>query len=104
MKDRYTIIIFTLLFIAGVTVVLISVNRKSYFDDPLKQEMVSFQHAIGGVGMGAVMVPAWNFSDYDPRLQESSEDAVYPVPAGYSFSPDRLSMVSSFELEGKRKE
>ena len=55
-----------------------------------------FQQMVGGVGMGAVLVPAWNFSDYDPRLQPEPIDMLYPIPGGYSYSPDRLAMVSSF--------
>lgn len=60
-------------------------------------EMMRFQKMIGGVGLGAVTVPAWNFSDYDPRLQPAPMDVVYPVPGGYSYSPDRLAMVSWFQ-------
>ena len=58
-----------------------------------------FQQAIGGVGLGSVTVPAWNFSDYDPRLQDLSEDVLYPIPGGYSYSPDRLGMVTCFAAE-----
>jgi hypothetical protein len=55
-----------------------------------------FQRAIGGVGLGAVMVPAWNFRDYDPRLQQVADDSIYPLPGGYSYTPERLVMVTSF--------
>jgi len=57
----------------------------------------SFQTALGGMGMGATTVPAWNFSDFDPRLQPDGYDRLYPIPGGYSYSPDRLTMVSSFK-------
>ena len=57
------------------------------------------QRYIGGVGMGAVTVPAWNFSDYDPRLEVAADDSFYPIPGGYSFSPDRLGMVTSFSAD-----
>ncbi len=56
-----------------------------------------FQTALGGMGMGATTVPAWNFSDFDPRLQPDGYDRTYPIPGGYSYSPDRLTMVSSFK-------
>jgi len=59
----------------------------------------SFQTALGGVGMGATTVPAWNFGDYDPRLQPGAYDRLYPIPGGYSYSPDRLTMVSSFQVK-----
>lgn len=55
-----------------------------------------FQRSLGGMGMGAVTVPAWNFGDFDLRLQPSGYDRVYPIPGGYPYSPDRLSMVSQF--------
>jgi hypothetical protein len=56
----------------------------------------SFQTALGGMGMGAVCFPAWNFGDFDPRLQPGGYDRMYPIPGGYSYSPDRLTMISSF--------
>ena len=58
--------------------------------------MLAFQQMIGGVGLGAVLVPAWNFCDYDPRLQPNPTDILYPIPGGYAYSPDRLAMVTSF--------
>jgi hypothetical protein len=61
-----------------------------------KADTLHFQQEIGGVGMGAVMAPVWNFSDYDPRLQTDPLVEIYPIPAGFSYSPDRLSMVSNF--------
>jgi len=61
-------------------------------------EMMRFQQMIGGVGLGAVTVPAWNFSDYDPRLQPEPTDVLYPVPGGYAYSPDRPAMVSWFRI------
>ncbi len=69
----------------------------------LFQKRVAFQQAIGGVGLGSTLVPAWNFSDFDPRLQKSPADRVFPVPSGYSYSPDRLSMVSSFNGQGTQE-
>jgi len=68
-------------------------------DTPLYTNRVTFQQAIGGVGLGAVITPAWNFSDFDPRLQQYPADHFYPVPSGFPYSPDRLSMVSSFTNE-----
>jgi len=65
--------------------------------DAGSSELLRFQQMIGGVGMGAVTVPAWNFSDFDPRLQTESTDTLYPIPGGYAYSPDRLAMVSAFQ-------
>lgn len=72
----------------------VSARQRGYQDDQFL-----FQQAIGGVGLGSVTVPSWNFSDYDPRLQDRSEDVLYPIPGGYSYSPDRLAMVTSFVAE-----
>ena len=54
------------------------------------------QRLVGGIGMGSVKVPTWNFHDYDPRLQPVAKDTLYPVPGGYGYSPDRISMISVF--------
>jgi hypothetical protein len=59
-------------------------------------DLLRFQQMVGGVGLGAVIVPAWNFSDFDPRLQPEAMDTLYPLPGGYGYSPDRLAMVSAF--------
>jgi len=91
--------LFVLLLIAGIYVVLSAMNQGGSSGKSLHQQMADFQRAIGGVGLGAVMVPAWNFRDFDPRLQQSSYDSLFPIPAGYSYSPDRLSMVTSFAEE-----
>ena len=77
-----------------VLVVLYQDNRKSMMQ---QSESKSFQIALGGMGMGATTVPAWNIGDFDPRLQPGGYDRSYPIPGGYSYSPDRLTMVSSFK-------
>lgn len=69
-------------------------GRHSY-----REDQFLFQQSIGGLGLGSVTVPAWNFSDYDPRIQEWGDDTLYPIPGGYSFSPDRLAMVTCFAAE-----
>lgn len=80
-----------------VAVVVATDTRKGH--QSFGDDQFLFQQAIGGVGLGSVTVPAWNFSDYDPRLQDRSEDVLYPIPGGYSYSPDRLAMVTSFAAE-----
>jgi len=81
-----------------VTVVLVMLYQDHIIrNTQLQDDSFSFQNAIGGVGMGAITVPSWNFSDFDPRLQTDGYDRIYPIPGGYSYSPDRLTMVSSFK-------
>lgn len=91
--------------LAGIICIIIVVihhdtQMLSVTDQPQK---IRFQQLIGGLGLGAVTVPAWNFSDYDPRLQSGPVDTLYPIPAGYSYSPDRLAMVSNFAKQGIRR-
>ena len=82
----------------GLTVLLLLVIWQDSYNgqDDHHSASYRFQRAIGGVGLGAVMVPAWNIRDYDPRLQQVADDTVYPLPGGYSYSPERLVMVTSF--------
>ncbi|MEN8200383.1 MAG: hypothetical protein ABFR63_09970 [Thermodesulfobacteriota bacterium] len=80
-----------------VTIVLLVLYRDSGGRVTDAGGAESFQAAVGGMGMGAVTVPSWNFGDFDPRLQPGGYDRSYPIPGGYSYSPDRLTMVSSFQ-------
>lgn len=102
MRSKSTLFL-QVLFALGGLVVLALLLGNAGLDKKLYSERVAFQQAIGGVGLGSVLVPAWNFSDFDPRLQQSEADQIYPVPSGYSFSPDRLSMVSSFTPSNSEK-
>jgi hypothetical protein len=60
-------------------------------------QMVAFQRMVGGVGMGAISVPIWNFINFDPRIQPVDDSITWPIPGGYSYSPDRTATVSYFE-------
>jgi hypothetical protein len=84
--------------LAGLLLVVFTVilNDNQGVSDDGNIKMMHFQQMIGGVGLGAVIVPAWNFCDYDPRLQPDPIDILYPIPGGYAYSPDRLAMVTSF--------
>ena len=81
----------------GVTIAIVLSLESGDRKTEMQQARQSFQAGIGGMGMGATTVPAWNFGDFDPRLQPGSYDRLYPIPGGYSYSPDRLTMVSSFQ-------
>ncbi len=91
----HTFFIITLCMLVGIVMALLwhDTAFDRHKDYP---PMASFQKSIGGVGLGAVLVPAWNFSDFDPRLQPEATDSLYPLPGGYAYSPDRLAMVSNF--------
>ena len=85
--------------LAGLFLVVAGVVRydSRQLVDSGSDGLLRFQQMVGGVGLGAVTVPAWNFSDFDPRLQPNATDTLYPVPGGYGYSPDRMAMVSVFQ-------
>ncbi len=89
-----TVLMACVLIVTGVVVFDVTRGQHRY-----KDNQFTFQQTIGGVGLGAVIVPAWNFSDYDPRLQEYKGDDLYPIPGLFSYSPDRMAMVTSFGIE-----
>ena len=66
------------------------------FTPSVTSDMRKFQTALGGLGLGSVRVPAWNFRDFDPRLQPIPEDRLYPVPGGYAYSPERMTSITAF--------
>lgn len=60
-------------------------------------QMIAFQRMVGGVGIGAISVPIWNFINFDPRIQPVDDSVTWPIPGGYSYGPDRTATVSYFE-------
>ncbi|MEW6350948.1 MAG: hypothetical protein AB1646_17970 [Thermodesulfobacteriota bacterium] len=60
-------------------------------------EMRTFQRAVGGLGLGAIAVPMWQFLNYDFRIQPVDDSVSWPVPGGYSYGPDRTATVSYFQ-------
>jgi hypothetical protein len=61
------------------------------------EKMIAFQRMVGGLGMGAISTPLFNFINYDPRLQPVDDSITWPVPGVYSYGPDRTATVSYFE-------
>jgi hypothetical protein len=60
-------------------------------------DMRTFQRATGGVGMGAIATPLWQFINYDARIVSVDDSMTWPVPGGYSYGPDRTGSVSCFQ-------
>jgi hypothetical protein len=60
-------------------------------------QMVDFQRMVGGIGMGAISTPIWNFINFDARIQPVDDSTLWPIPGGYSYGPDRTATVSYFE-------
>lgn len=65
-----------------------------------------FQGLVCGLGLGAAVSPDWGFLSYDPRIDPVDETNLWPVPAGYSYAPERGLSVSAFQesflLQGYR--
>lgn len=56
-----------------------------------------FQKATGGLGLGAIACPIWQFINYDARILSVDDSITWPVPGGYSYGPDRTGTVTYFE-------
>jgi hypothetical protein len=57
----------------------------------------AFQRALGGLGMGSIAAPVWQFINYDARILSVDDSLTWPVPGGYSYGPDRTGTVSYFQ-------
>jgi hypothetical protein len=49
----------------------------------------AFQRSVCGLGIGSALRPDWGFAGYDPRVDAVDETRLWPVPGGYSYSPER---------------
>jgi len=90
---------FYFLFLAvliALTILTITLDQYSW-KRVQSDQMVAFQRMVGGVGMGAISVPIWNFINFDPRIQPIDDSTLWPIPGGYSYGPDRTATVSYFE-------
>lgn len=55
----------------------------------------TFQHTVCGLGIGSALRPDWGFATYDPRVDSADETSLWPVPGGYSYSPEKGMMGES---------
>ena len=85
-----------LLFLITITLLAIFWDQYSW-ERIQSDQMVAFQRMVGGVGMGAISTPIWNFINFDPRIQPVDDSTLWPIPGGYSYGPDRTATVSYFE-------
>lgn len=56
-----------------------------------------FQNQLGGLGLGAVISPEWGFLNYDPRIDFVDETSLWPIPGGYSYSPERVFSIADMK-------
>jgi hypothetical protein len=93
-KIRFYLVFLVIL----VTLTISAVALDQYFWKRVHtDQMVAFQRMAGGVGMGAISTPIWNFINFDPRIQPIDDSTLWPMPGGYSYGPDRTATVSYFE-------
>jgi hypothetical protein len=85
-----------LLILIGLTILAMAWDQYSW-KRVQSDQMVAFQRMVGGVGMGAISTPIWNFINFDPRIQPIDDSITWPIPGGYSYGPDRTATVSYFE-------
>lgn len=95
--ERYSrIILIVVLGLAVMAGVAIALDMLAWQGRKAEDARI-FQKATGGLGMGAIAAPIWQFINYDPRVFSVDESITWPVPGGYSFGPDRTATVSYFE-------
>jgi hypothetical protein len=88
--------LFFLVVLIALTILTITLDQYSW-KRIQSDQMVAFQRMVGGVGMGAISTPIWNFINFDPRIQPVDDSITWPIPGGYSYGPDRTGTVSYFE-------
>jgi len=65
--------------------------------------MRAFQKMAGGLGMGAIAAPVWNFINFDPRLSSVDDSIMWPIAGGYPYGPDRTATVTYFRESPKNQ-
>jgi len=96
MGKKVQIYLIFLIILITLTISAITLDQYSW-KKVRSDQMVAFQRMVGGVGMGAISVPIWNFINFDPRVQPIDDSITWPIPGGYSYGPDRTATVSYFE-------
>ena len=92
--SRLTLILVILVVVmSGAAIALDSRSWRGH----LAEDMRTFHRATGGLGMGAIAAPVWQFINYDARILSVDDSLTWPVPGGYSYGPDRTGSVSYFE-------
>ena len=87
------ILVILLAIMAGAAIVI---DMKAW-QGPRAENIRIFQKATGGLGMGAIACPIWQFINYDARVLSVDDSITWPVPGGYSYGPDRTGTVTYFE-------
>lgn len=96
MSRKIRFYLFFLVVLIALTILMIALDQYSW-KRIHSDQMVVFQRMVGGVGMGAISTPIWNFINFDPRIQPIDDSTLWPIPGGYSYGPDRTATISYFE-------
>jgi len=88
-SDKKTILIILLLNLLTMVLVL-SLHNENI-------DSSSFQHLTCGFGLGGSINPRWGFNNFDPRVEWIEETNLFPVPAGYIYSPARTLSITDFK-------
>jgi hypothetical protein len=73
----------------AILLLALEIGHKSYSSGTDKMHL--FQSTVGGLGMGAAVIPAWNLLHFDPRLQPIDDSNLWPVAGSYPYSPSAVS-------------
>lgn len=96
MEKRSRIVLFSVILLVLITAAAIALDMLAWRGHKAEDIRV-FQRATGGLGMGAIATPIWQFINYDARILSVDDSITWPVPGGYSYGPDRTGTVSYFE-------
>lgn len=96
MEHRCKLLLAVIILLVTITGAAIALDIQTWRGQRA-QEIRIFQRATGGLGMGAIATPIWQFINYDPRIFSVDDSITWPVPGGYSYGPDRTGTVCYFE-------
>jgi hypothetical protein len=96
MEKQSRIVLFLVIFLVIITGAAIAVDMQVWRGHRA-EEIRTFQKATGGLGIGAIATPIWQFINYDARVLSVDDSITWPVPGGYSYGPDRTGAVSYFD-------
>jgi hypothetical protein len=93
MRKRLTVIMIAVISLTAAVMILVSdgsVRKKE--EDAAGR---TFQRTVCGLGIGSALRPDWGFETYDPRVDAADDTRLWPVPGGYSYSPEKGMMGES---------
>lgn len=86
-----------MLFILFIFSVAVIAYDRYAWQDYGAEKIRTFQRYAGGIGLGASVSPKWGFLSFDPRVDSIDETGLFPVPGGYSYSPETGMAVSDIK-------